>query len=52
MLIENFKADLNLKNKEGYSPLHISLRHKHESIAHYLLDRGANAELDTSIHPV
>lgn len=48
ILVSKIKSDLNIKNKDGYAPLHIALRANEEDVVHYLLDRGANAELETN----
>jgi len=48
-LIQKIKSNPNLKNKDGYSSLHIALRAKNEELALYLLDKGADAELETTI---
>ena len=42
------KSDPNIKNKDGYSPLHIALWAKNEDLALYLLDWGADAELEST----
>lgn len=50
ILCSKMKSDVNLKNKDGYSPLHIALWASNEEIALYLLDKGADAELETTTH--
>ena len=43
-LIEN-KADVNLQNTDGYSPLHIASQHGHFAVVDLLIANNANVNL-------
>ena len=51
-MIQKVRSNPNLKNKDGYSSLHIALWAKHEDMALFLLDRGADAELETTTQQI
>lgn len=41
-------ADVNAKNKEGYTALHLAIKKGNENIIKYLLERGANVHIKTA----
>lgn len=44
--VEEKKIDINQKNKEGMSPLHVAVKENQEQIAQYLMKNNANVDIE------
>ena len=49
MLLNHDRGHLEIENSDGGTPLHFAISNEHLEIAHFLLDRGANALATTKV---